>query len=122
MFNSINHTYLKRKIFPLKLSFNSFNKKINIFNLTKFNFTAVNPNNHAHKKDEHNHNHSNQVNTHNNHNHHHDHNHNHHNDHHDDEHHDDHHHHHHEEVKEYHDFKFDRVSYNQKLTEETREK
>ena len=35
---------------------------------------------------------------------------------------DDDHHGHHHETSEYHDFKFDRVSYNQQLTSETREK
>ena len=35
---------------------------------------------------------------------------------------DDDHHGHHHEASEYHDFKFDRVSYNQQLTSETREK
>jgi hypothetical protein len=131
MFNSLKLTYSKRKLlpFPLKLLLNK-NLNFNIFNftkLTKFNFSAAaNPNHQAHKKDHHN-DHHNHATHHNDHSHSHGHGHGHgnHNDHHEHDHHDDHHddhHHHHEEVKEYHDFKFDRVSYNQKLTEETREK
>ena len=79
MFNSL------KKIFPKTKGQISFlPKSANLFNFTKFNFSAAK----EHTEDDH----------------------------------DDTHAHHHEEAKEYHDFKFDRVSYNQELNSEQRSK